>query len=48
MTIVLAARRARGHIKGMTIRTTPDDILPTYQREALAFQATRNKSLFEK
>ncbi|MDC1380470.1 class I SAM-dependent methyltransferase [Octadecabacter sp.] len=32
----------------MTIRTTPDDILPTYQREALAFQATRNKSLFEK
>jgi 2-polyprenyl-3-methyl-5-hydroxy-6-metoxy-1,4-benzoquinol methylase len=48
MTIVLAARRARGHIKGMTIRTTPDDILPTYQREALACQAARNKSMFEK
>jgi len=32
----------------MTARTTPANILPTYEREALAFQAKRNKSLFEK
>ena len=32
----------------MTARSTPEDILPTYAREAEAFAAKRNKSLFEK
>jgi len=32
----------------MTSQSAPADILPTYEREALAFQAKRNKSLFEK
>lgn len=32
----------------MTSQSSPADILPTYEREALEFQAKRNKSLFEK
>lgn len=32
----------------MTAKSTPDDVLTTYQREARDFQAKRNRSLFEK
>ncbi len=32
----------------MTTRSTPADILPTYERVASDFQATRDRSLFEK
>lgn len=46
--IALAQGASNGHIHPMTSKSTPEDILPTYEREAVAFQAKRNKSLFEK
>ncbi len=46
--LALAQDMAIAHIRPMIGRSTPDDILPTYDRVATDFQAQRGRSLFEK
>lgn len=46
MPLAQAARSP--HMRGMTARPSPDDILTTYDSVAAEFQAQRSRSLFEK